>query len=286
MNQPSTLDTLVTRSPRSRSTTQGSLRKPCTVVPLLDNALPLARLRFEGQLRRLDPRQVLVECAQTKTISPGSQLAIGVAGENQTTGYAAVVADEMRPLNNNRVCVVGHFGGALLSLLEQEVIVPSFNGDNLRFEYDRSRRILDRLADASVLTRLVVDRIQVCPNCGGLPIYRSVCKACRSPLIVADELVHHFACAYVASVEQFRNGNQLRCPKCQMGPLIVGSDFEYLPGLHTCLGCSQPMSQLELAARCMSCQHDFLLDESVPHDLIGFQPNRLDLATLSWDERK
>jgi hypothetical protein len=208
-------------------------------------------------------------------------LAVGLTGSDKRTKFAAIVVDDVRQIKNDQVSVKGHFGGPLLRILEQEMLRPSLNPNNLRFEHDLSERILDRLADVGVLERTMVDRIHVCPHCGGLPVYRSVCQVCHSPQILADELIHHFACAHVASVEQFRQENQLRCPKCQMGPLIVGSDFEYLPGLHTCLSCSRTGSQLQLRARCTLCQHDFSFDESMSHDLVGFRPNCVDSVTWS-----
>jgi hypothetical protein len=187
-----------------------------------------------------------------------------------------MVIDEVGLLNDHRATVRGHLGGALQTLLEQELIRPSLNRTTLKFEHITSERILDRLAEAGILERTVVDRIRVCPSCGGLPVYRSVCHTCRSSLIMTDELIHHFACAHVASVDQFRDGIILRCPKCQMSPLIVGADFEYLPGLHTCLGCSRVGSQLQMRAECMLCQHDFLAEDSAALDLVGFRPIRFE----------
>jgi hypothetical protein len=219
-----------------------------------------------------------IQCAATTGIMPGGALAIGVSGRDERTRYAAAIVDRVCRLDDGRISVRARVGGALAAILEHELLRPAYRLESLRFEYVVSARILDRLADVGILERTVVDRVYRCPQCGGLPICRSGCNTCHSPLVQTDELIHHYACAHVGSVEQFRDGDRLRCSKCQMGPLIIGSDFEYLPGLHTCLNCSRTGSQLQLRGTCTLCHHDFQVDPSTAHDLIGFRPNRLDLT--------
>jgi hypothetical protein len=279
MNPATTKDMQVARWLASSAAREGSLRQPCVLLPLLDNALPLVRHRSHGYLRALRPL-VVVEGAASKAISPGSSLGIGVTGTDKRTRFAAIIVDDVR-LEGDQVAVSGHLGGALWKILRHDVLRPSLNPEKLRFEHTLSERLLERLADAGILDRVILDRIQVCPHCGALPVYRATCHSCRSSLIVADELVHHFACAHVGAVDQFRHENVLRCPKCQIGPLIVGSDFEYLPGLHTCLDCAGVGSQLQLRGKCTACEHDFSVDEATLHELGGFRPNRLDVTTLS-----
>jgi hypothetical protein len=248
------------------------------VLPLMENSLPLTRLCTEGQLRLLTPQQILVECSSSKAMTPGRSLAVGVSGPNDTKRFAPVVVDQVRPINPTQSVLVGHLGGALSEILAHDVLRPAFNPQSLRLEYSISARILNRLADAHVLARTIVDRLHLCPRCGGLPNYRSVCHACSSPLVLTDELIHHYACAHVGPVKEFRQGDHLRCPKCQIESLIVGADYEFLPGLYKCLECSRTGSQLQMRGSCLVCQHDFTIGNSNLHDVVGFRPNRLEIA--------
>jgi hypothetical protein len=274
-NQLTTIDARGARLPERRSPSGKSTGQPCVVLPLLENALPLAHLKMVGRLQSVQRQRVMVVCSPARVISPGSALAVGVSGADRGTKFTAMIVDEVRRVDNQQATVVGHVGGRLLNILQADMLRPSLNPVSRKFEHSVSDRILDRLADAGILERTIVDRIQVCPHCQAIPLIRSACHTCGSPFISTDELIHHFACAHVASVDEFRHGDLLRCPKCHLVPLIVGSDFEYLPGLHTCLDCSKISSRLQLRAKCTFCHSEFAIDESLPLDLVGFRPNRL-----------
>ncbi len=274
MMPPKTDDELLADPLESECSADGLQRQPCTIVPLLNDALPLYHRRIAGQLQPIKPPHVRIECPANGSPSPGMSLAVGVL-EDEQQRFVAVVVEDVKPLDDHLVSIQGRIGGALNRILECAILLPRLNLESLRFEYDVNSRVLKRLAELGVLERIIVDRVHVCPECEGLPVYRSVCHACHSSNVSRDELIHHYACAHVAPVRAFDRGNVVRCPKCQLGPLIVSADFEYLPGLYTCLDCRRVGTQLEGRARCMRCQHDFAFADSPAHDLVGFRPSRL-----------
>lgn len=155
------------------------------------------------------------------------------------------------------------------------VVAPKFDPQLQRFTYDASESQIERWKDDPSVTKIVLDKILVCPCCEGVPTFRSGCGCCGSAMTEPDVLIHHYACAHIASEAEFRKGDDLVCPKCRQMNLIASSDFETVDGGQTCADCGERSSQSELIGHCLSCQHRFPAYEAVTQVLTAYHVHRV-----------
>jgi len=76
--------------------------------------------------------------------------------------------------------------------------------------------------------------------------FTEVCPDCGSPNIESDDLIHHFRCGYTAAMREFKHGDALVCPKCDLGLKQIGVDYD----------------KPSLTFRCHECRYVF--EEPVP----------------------
>lgn len=158
---------------------------------------------------------------------------------------------------------------------QASVVVPIFDPQLQRFTYDASESQIARWNDDPSVTRIVLDKILVCPCCEGVPTFRMGCGCCGSAMMEPDVLIHHYACAHICSEAEFRAGDDLVCPKCRQNNLVAGSDFETVPGGHACADCGEHSSQSKLIGHCLSCQHRFPAEEAAIQVLIAYHVHRV-----------
>jgi len=125
-------------------------------------------------------------------------------------------------------------------------------------------------ADPSV-QQVELDVIQCCPSCEGLPTFRTGCPCCGSAIRDPDRLIHHYACAHIASEKSFRKGDHLTCPKCLQTRLVAGSDFEIVAGVTACSACEALITQPATICQCLRCNYRFPSDEAVVKPVMGYQ---------------
>jgi DNA-binding response OmpR family regulator len=159
------------------------------------------------------------------------------------------------------------------------VVAPKFDPQQQRFTYDASESQIARWNDDPSVTKIVLDKILVCPCCEGVPTFRSGCGCCGSAMTEPDVLIHHYACAHIDSEAEFRKGDDLVCPKCRQTNLIASSDFETVAGGHVCADCGERTSQSELIGHCLSCQHRFPASEAVTQVLTAYHVHRVQEVT-------
>lgn len=160
------------------------------------------------------------------------------------------------------------------------VVAPKFDPHLQRFIYDASEEQIAAWQKDEFVTKISLDRILVCPCCNGLPTFRMGCGCCGSAISDPDFLIHHYACAYVGAEAEFRNGNQLICPKCRQQNLVPGSDFETVSGGDLCADCHNRISQPALIGHCLYCQHRFPADEAGTMQLTEFHMHRISESVM------
>ncbi len=155
------------------------------------------------------------------------------------------------------------------------VVSPKFDPQSQRFLYDASASQIARWKEDPAVTKILLDKILVCPCCEGVPTFRQGCGSCGSAMTAPDTLIHHYACAHIASEAQFRKGDDLVCPKCRQKNLVAGSDFEAVAGGLVCVDCGSQSSQSELIGHCLCCQHRFPAAEASTQVLTAFHVHRV-----------
>lgn len=113
---------------------------------------------------------------------------------------------------------------------------------------------LEQLAEQGFLARKVANRLRTCATCGSIHLnYREVCPECTSVSVAEEDMIHHFACAYVGPLETFQQGPQLICPKCHAQLRHIGLDYEKPARQSRCLDCRAIFSQPVVQAQCLTC---------------------------------
>ncbi len=111
------------------------------------------------------------------------------------------------------------------------------------------------------------ERIYLCNQCsGGFLSYREVCPHCNSSNSSAQDLVHHFPCAYIGPLSDFQNNvdNALTCPKCNKALRHIGVDYDKPSIIHHCNNCDKNFQDFFVKAKCISCTQDVEVQYLIP----------------------
>lgn len=157
-------------------------------------------------------------------------------------------------------------------LEEKTLIQPFFDQQTQRFVYPaESVDSIDTWNSDPNVTRIMLDTILTCPECAAVPGFRFGCGECGGGSIEQEMLIHHFACACVAGEREFRTNRNFICPKCRIGGLVAGTDFETTPGCYCCADCFASVDQPELIGHCLQCSLRFPAHEATVMELIAYQ---------------
>ncbi|WP_445354098.1 hypothetical protein ACJJI5_11830 [Microbulbifer sp. EKSA008] len=115
----------------------------------------------------------------------------------------------------------------------------------------------EKLIESGFLQGKFFDRRHICNGCGGSQFnVREECAVCRSSNLTEDFYLHHFSCAYLGREADFREGEDLICPKCRKELLHFGSDYDKPGTLLICNACGHASSEVEIGFLCLNCQMD------------------------------
>lgn len=117
-------------------------------------------------------------------------------------------------------------------------------------------KILDTAEQEGLFQSEFHERVYLCNSCnGGYLNYREVCPKCNSSDSISQDLVHHFPCAYVGPIEDFKNSidDHLDCPKCNKTLRHIGVDYDKPSVLYTCNSCHHRFQDYYTKAKCTTC---------------------------------
>jgi GGDEF domain-containing protein len=114
--------------------------------------------------------------------------------------------------------------------------------------------MLDFLEGQRLLAGEFVDRIHLCGSCHSAFLnFRETCPHCHSADLNVDDLIHHFRCAHVAPLDDFRRGGHLVCPKCEHELKQVGVDYDKPSAVYVCQSCGHTTQEPETDTLCYRC---------------------------------
>lgn len=117
---------------------------------------------------------------------------------------------------------------------------------------------LESLEEAQLILPKLKDKVNVCPFCEHTQInFRELCPHCRSLNISEETTIHHFRCAYIGKESEFRQGLQLRCPKCGTELRHIGVDYDKPSEILWCTDCNHNFSEPLLSCFCLACAKTF-----------------------------
>ena len=149
------------------------------------------------------------------------------------------------------------------------VLVPVLNRSTMKFELPADCE--QRVAESVECESLELDSVLVCPDCACVPTIRSGCGQCGCGVLQKEPLIHHFACAFVGAAADFRQGDDLVCPKCCVNGLVSGTDFEQSDTRFTCCDCSASFADPQLIGHCLVCENRFPLQRATEQTLTGYR---------------
>ncbi len=110
------------------------------------------------------------------------------------------------------------------------------------------------LCDRGLLEQDIFDRVHVCGHCGGSRFnVREECSKCRSPDLTEDSYLHHFKCAYQGPESDFREGDDLICPKCRKELAHFSVDYDKPGTFMVCGKCSSATTDPAVGFVCLDC---------------------------------
>ncbi|HHT9120394.1 MAG TPA: diguanylate cyclase [Candidatus Hypogeohydataceae bacterium YC41] len=124
--------------------------------------------------------------------------------------------------------------------------------------------LIEGLEETLMLKGELLDKVNLCPFCGHFQInFREVCPDCHSMKIEEEATIHHYRCAYVGKEKEFREGSELRCPKCRKELRHIGVDYERPIENFWCSACGSNFSEGIVECLCLNCGKIFS-PENVP----------------------
>jgi CheY-like chemotaxis protein len=116
------------------------------------------------------------------------------------------------------------------------------------------------------------DRFQTCPRCQSARMHvREECWKCRSADLVEEPYLHHFKCAYQGPESQFRQGDDLICPKCRRELTHFGFDYDRPGSMIVCQACGHAASDPAVGFVCLDCNTHTDSDACPTSDVYSYQ---------------
>ncbi len=132
--------------------------------------------------------------------------------------------------------------------------------------------VCDELAALGLFETAFRDRVHLCPHCGRFTLnFREVCPTCRSPRLQVVPNVHHYRCGHVAPEPEFRDGEDLVCPKCRRVLRHVGVDFDRPNEVARCLACGSSTPEPEVECLCLGCGRVFPPEAARRFDVAAYR---------------
>lgn len=116
------------------------------------------------------------------------------------------------------------------------------------------------------------DRFHYCERCGSSHFnIREECANCRSSQLEEVAYLHHFRCAYQGPESDFRQDDDLVCPKCRRELTHFSVDYDKPGSMLQCQNCDHATSEPEVGFVCMDCDASFSGDTVRTRDVHSYE---------------
>lgn len=115
---------------------------------------------------------------------------------------------------------------------------------------------LNRMKERGYITTELVENVSLCKSCSSSYLhFIETCHRCKSVDIEAESLIHHFRCAYIGPESDFKQNDDLVCPKCDKMLRHIGVDYDKPSEIVHCNTCNHQSQQSAIIANCVDCGH-------------------------------
>lgn len=190
----------------------------------------------------------------------GSRLSIGGIGKLEEIIQRF---NGQRALLHRDLVLTDHFGEKLLGRAfvsgrplnaRYEPRSTSLVGYDTIAQPDLVAREGDILVADGLFKHIFFDRLHVCARCNSSRLnVREECSRCRSADLSEESYLHHFRCAYQGADSEFRQGDDLICPKCRRALTNFGTDYDRPGTMCVCHNCGHADSEPVIGFMCLDC---------------------------------
>ena len=125
---------------------------------------------------------------------------------------------------------------------------------NVALDSAEVAREAEGLCAQGLMRRKFFDRFYICPRCDSSRMQvREECSKCRSADLTEESYLHHFKCAYQGPEAEFRQGDDLICPKCRRELSHFGFDYDRPGTMIVCRSCGHAGSEPSIGFLCVDC---------------------------------
>ncbi|MCP3942519.1 MAG: hypothetical protein GY710_13675 [Desulfobacteraceae bacterium] len=127
---------------------------------------------------------------------------------------------------------------------------------------------LEFLENQKLITGQFVSRAYGCTHCGCAFLnFFEICPDCNSSDLYTEELIHHFRCAYVGGKSDYKQGQELICPKCDRALKHIGVDYDKASVVHHCNNCSNVFQESGVMTSCYDCWRETKPENQLIRDI-------------------
>ena len=130
---------------------------------------------------------------------------------------------------------------------------------------------LEYLADQKLISGQYVSRIYNCTHCGCAFInFYETCPDCASSDLRTEELIHHFKCAYIGEMSDYKRGQNLVCPKCDRALKHIGVDYDKSSVMYHCNNCQNVFQEPQVMTSCYNCWRVTAPENQIVRDIKAY----------------
>ncbi len=130
-----------------------------------------------------------------------------------------------------------------------------FIGYNTILDFRSIKKEIKDLLISGYVDQEFFDRFHVCDRCGSSCFnIREECPQCTSADLQEEAYLHHFVCAYQGPETDFRQGDDLICPKCRKELSHFSVDYDKPGSMMLCQSCGHGTSEPDVGFICMECK--------------------------------
>lgn len=152
------------------------------------------------------------------------------------------------------------------------------------YDWDNIYGLLKAIAKKGVLDKKGYEKLVLCPKCGSPNVYTKYsCPKCESTDISNMRLVEHPFCGYTGTLDSFRKGSNLVCPRCKTKlssrasdvSMKSGSvrkrDYKIIGSTFECDKCGWKSDRPNIVHNCAVCTSNFSYKNSNYEKIFSYE---------------
>ena len=118
-------------------------------------------------------------------------------------------------------------------------------------DFDGVYRLIEDLTKIEIFKPKLIDKIIRCPSCGGFNVLtRYHCPYCGSFNTGRTSIISHILCGAIDSIEVFRKGEKIICPRCGNELNKPEVDYRILGEIFKCNSCGRRFDSPVIMHKC------------------------------------